>query len=291
MILLKNTIKDNLHYQVKVSSAAPPRVRRHHCGGFAQSIEKPAIDDASANDVPVAAQLSERQRPGRIPYMEHHTISADLVSLSSIRGNFVAASTAANPFPTGFVTLLLQADCEEPYPHLLRRLLRHTKVGHPQLIRSVSPNLAIHSIQRTGCGSIANRRTQHFASYDGTQAVPMHQPLHVTASKDDLFPTQLVPYLFSTVDLEIGMPHTMNVGPQSVITLRAFAAELRVVALRSVTRIVQWSDLQHSEKRLGSGDSAMLVNESHQDLKRRSSSTRPKKHSQDAEFRWPCEAH
>src|SRR5450830_95288 len=31
---------------------------------------------------------------------------------------------------------LLQADCEGPYPHLLRRLLRHTDVPTPDLVRS-----------------------------------------------------------------------------------------------------------------------------------------------------------
>ena len=32
---------------------------------------------------------------------------------------------------------LLQADCEGPYPHLLRRLLRHTDIGSPDLVRPV----------------------------------------------------------------------------------------------------------------------------------------------------------
>gem|GEM_PF-5259450 len=31
---------------------------------------------------------------------------------------------------------LLQADCEGPYPHLLRRLLRHTDIGYPGLVRA-----------------------------------------------------------------------------------------------------------------------------------------------------------
>lgn len=32
--------------------------------------------------------------------------------------------------------LLLQADCEGPYPHLLHRLLRHTDIRSPDVIRA-----------------------------------------------------------------------------------------------------------------------------------------------------------
>ena len=37
---------------------------------------------------------------------------------------------------------LLQADCEGPYPHLLRRLLRHTDIGAPDLVGAVDGQAA-----------------------------------------------------------------------------------------------------------------------------------------------------
>ncbi len=42
--------------------------------------------------------------------------------------------------------LLLQADSEGPYPHLLRRLLRHTKVSNPGIgqIIPIEPELVIY---------------------------------------------------------------------------------------------------------------------------------------------------
>src|SRR5512136_786051 len=42
---------------------------------------------------------------------------------------------------------LLQADCEGPYPHLLRRLLRHTDVGFPDPIRGIYLKFAIQKVR------------------------------------------------------------------------------------------------------------------------------------------------
>lgn len=44
--------------------------------------------------------------------------------------------------------LLLQADGEGPYPHLSRRLLRHTDVGHPGLIGLRHGELALQVVGR-----------------------------------------------------------------------------------------------------------------------------------------------
>ena len=43
---------------------------------------------------------------------------------------------------------LLQADCEGPYPHLLRRLLRHTNIACPHLIDGRWLELAREQIRR-----------------------------------------------------------------------------------------------------------------------------------------------
>ena len=42
---------------------------------------------------------------------------------------------------------LLQADCEGPYPHLLRRLLRHTYVRCPDRIRGIHLKVAIQMVR------------------------------------------------------------------------------------------------------------------------------------------------
>lgn len=41
---------------------------------------------------------------------------------------------------------LLQADCEGPDPHLLRRLLRHTDVGYPGLIGGLGLKVLLQKI-------------------------------------------------------------------------------------------------------------------------------------------------
>src|ERR1700743_1335323 len=43
------------------------------------------------------------------------------------------------------------------YPHLSRRLLRHTKIGEPQTVRRGSVELSVRVIQRTGGHLVADR--------------------------------------------------------------------------------------------------------------------------------------
>ena len=71
--------------------------------------------------------------------------------------------------------LLLQADGEGPYPHLLRRLLRHTDICDPSLIRCCWCKLAIQQIVCQWQIMLAVRCVSEFASPLGPQAMLAHQ--------------------------------------------------------------------------------------------------------------------
>ena len=81
------------------------------------------------------------------------------------------------------------------YPHLSRRLLRHTKIREPQTVRRGSVELPVHVIQRTESRLVADRCPQRFAPDRSPKAHILHQPGDRAASGAEAFPPQLPPDL------------------------------------------------------------------------------------------------
>src|ERR1700751_5331174 len=61
------------------------------------------------------------------------------------------------------------------YPHLSRRLLRHTEVGDPQHVRRWGMELAIDVIERAKCRLVAHRRSDRLAADDAFETHGSHQ--------------------------------------------------------------------------------------------------------------------
>jgi hypothetical protein len=69
------------------------------------------------------------------------------------------------------------------------------------------------------------------------QTQPLHEPLDRAAGHRYLFAIELTPDLVCTIDLKVGMPDTLDLRQQGIITLGTGAAQGRIAALRSVAAI------------------------------------------------------
>jgi hypothetical protein len=64
-----------------------------------------------------------------------------------------------------------------------------------------------------------------------------HQPLDRAAGNGDAFAVELLPDLVSAVDLHVGVPHTLDVRHQGVVTLSALTSKGWVTLLGGVAPI------------------------------------------------------
>lgn len=113
---------------------------------------------------------------------------------------------------------LLQADGEGSYPHLLRRLLRHTEIGDPELIRPIRLELAMDPILRTRRGRIAEGGSHNLAAHRPPQAEATHQAFNGAARHLNPFSLQLPPDFIGAIHLEIGPPNTLDMRHQEFVT-------------------------------------------------------------------------
>ncbi len=167
---------------------------------------------------------------------------------------------------------LLQADGEGSYPHLLRRLLRHTKVRHPQLIRPICLEVPIHPVQCARYLAVRHRRLNRFATPGAAQAKSAHQAFHRTARYRDPFALQLPPDLVSAVDAQIGVPDPFDVRDQFRITPSTSRLQSRISPAGRMAPITGRGNLQYRADRLDPETAPMQVDKLPQDLKLRSSS-------------------
>jgi hypothetical protein len=123
--------------------------------------------------------------------------------------------------------------------HLLRRLLRHTEIGHPELVGPLGPEIALDQIARQCCAVVGNRRAASPASNHSLQAHPAHKSLDRTARSHDALPPQLPPDLAGAVDLQISLVNALDLANQFGIATAAGQAggrdRLTVPWLRSTT--------------------------------------------------------
>jgi hypothetical protein len=94
------------------------------------------------------------------------------------------------------------------------------EVRDPQLIGPISPELPVDAIKRARQLRISHCGALRLASAHALQALLAHQPLDGTTRHADTLPIELKPDLVCTIDLQVGAPHTLNLGHQLCIALR-----------------------------------------------------------------------
>ena len=119
---------------------------------------------------------------------------------------------------------LLQADGEGPYPHLLRRLLRHTEVRDPQLVGTIGLELPIDPIQWARRLAVADRGAHDLSPHDTPQSLTTHKSFDRAAGHRDTLPVQLPPDLIGAINLQVGLPDTLDLRDQCLIAFRSLAA-------------------------------------------------------------------
>lgn len=98
------------------------------------------------------------------------------------------------------------------------------KIRHPELIRSVSLELPVDSVQRARRAHIGNRCANTLTANCATQALQLHQPSDRAACHRNTFPVHLLPDLRHAIDLHVGLPDTLDLRLQKLIAFRAGAA-------------------------------------------------------------------
>jgi len=146
------------------------------------------------------------------------------------------------------------------------------EVRDPQLIWPFSLELPIDPIQRASRFAVADRGAHHLATHDTAQALTPHESLDRTAGYHDAFAVQLPPDLVGTIDPQVGLPDTLDLGHQHRITQHSLAALFRVSQQGDMTPVARRGNLQLPADRLDPEGITMLVDEGPQDLNRRSSS-------------------
>ena len=167
--------------------------------------------------------------------------------------------------------LLLQADSEGPYPHLLRRLLRHTEVADPQLIGSPGMQLPVNPVQRTRRLCITDRGARHISTHHTAQAHAAHQSLDSTTRRCHTFACQLPPHLVGTIHLHIGLPDAFNLRHKCLVAMSPGAALVRLAQQRCMSSVSRRDNLQDLAERLDPEGIALLVNKGSHNFSRRSS--------------------
>ena len=145
-------------------------------------------------------------------------------------------------------------------------LVRNTQIG------PLGSELPIDAIKRTWRFGVGNRGALRLASAHTLQTLLTHQPLDGTACHGDTLPVELQPDLVCAIDLQVGMPHTVNLRHQDRITLGTQRPQCWLSLARCMAPIRRWGDLQDTADRLDPKLRAVLIDEGLQDLMRRSSS-------------------
>ncbi len=97
------------------------------------------------------------------------------------------------------------------------------EVRHPELVRAVGLELALHMIQRAGRIGIGNRRSHLLAPNRALQAHTAHQTFNGATGYAGAFAVHLHPDLICAIDLHVGVPHAFDMRHQLSIALRTGA--------------------------------------------------------------------
>ena len=98
------------------------------------------------------------------------------------------------------------------------------EVRHPKLVGAICLEHPVDTVQRAWRLGIADRRAHDLATDDATLAESAHEPLDRAAGHGHALSVHLHPDLVSAVDLHVGVPDTLDIGNQFIVTLGACAA-------------------------------------------------------------------
>jgi hypothetical protein len=100
----------------------------------------------------------------------------------------------------------------------------------------------------------------------------LHQPFDSAANHRDTLPVHLHQDFIRSLDPHVGLPDTLDLGPQAFIAYRTSAAARRIAKLCSMAPVAGRGNPQVLANRLDPEGGAMLIDEGLQDFRRRSSS-------------------
>ena len=145
-------------------------------------------------------------------------------------------------------------------------------VRYPQFIGSAGLELPFDVVQRARCRCVRRGGAHRLASPCSLQSHGTHQPLDGAARQLDALSVHLQPNLIGSVDLPVCVPHTLDVGFQTLVTLGALTAQLRVALPGCVAPVTRRGHLQHPADGLDPVVITVAVDVGLHDLSRRSSS-------------------
>ena len=151
------------------------------------------------------------------------------------------------------------------------------EVRHPQLVRPISLELAVDPVQRTRRCFVKDRGADDFASANALQTHAFHESLDRAAGHFGALSVHLVPDLISAVDLHVGLPDSLDLRGQHLITLGSGSAQFGFALAGGMAPVARRGDLQHFANRLDPVSVTVLVDKCPQDFSRRSSSAWAKK--------------
>jgi hypothetical protein len=108
-------------------------------------------------------------------------------------------------------------------------------VGKPDVLLDAIQ--AIDPIQRARGYGIRNRRANTLASHHAAQTQLLHQPFDRAARHRDTLPVHLLPDFIRAVDLHVGLPHTLDLRPQTFIADCANRPPRRITKLRGMASV------------------------------------------------------
>ena len=145
------------------------------------------------------------------------------------------------------------------------------EVRQPQPVGRWRMKLAVHMVQRTRGGLVADGRTRGLATDHPLEAHLAHQPLHGATRDSEPFPQQLTPDLAHAVDGEVVREDAGDLGLQLQVALGSSRQLAGIAPLRHVLAIGRRGDRQHLADRLDPVGLAVIIDEGDHRLNRRSS--------------------
>jgi len=111
------------------------------------------------------------------------------------------------------------------------------EVRDPQLIGSLSPELPVDAIKWAWRLRVSNGGALRLAPTHPLQALLAHQSLDGATRHGDTLSIELQPDLVCPIDLQVGMPHAVNLRHQACIALGTQRAQGRLTLARCMAPI------------------------------------------------------
>ena len=98
------------------------------------------------------------------------------------------------------------------------------EVRDPQLVGTIGLELPIDPIQWARRLAVADRGAHDLSPHDTPQSLTTHKSFDRAAGHRDTLPVQLPPDLIGAINLQVGLPDTLDLRDQCLIAFRSLAA-------------------------------------------------------------------